>query len=83
MVQGMIEDVKRCVKSSYGPMLIIKAPMSSMKCRGNITNVLQRTISRGASSLSKGSENQVRPIIMDTRVIRIIKSESQVNAKAT
>jgi hypothetical protein len=40
-------------------------------------------ISRGASSSSKGSENQVRPTIMDTRVIRIIKSESQFNVKAT
>jgi len=46
-------------------------------------NIIQRTISRGASSSNKGSKNKVKPIIMDNGVIRIIKIKSQVNEKAT
>jgi hypothetical protein len=82
-IHEVVREVKSHNKSSYSPMFIIQAPMYSMKFRGRITNFLQRTISMGASSSIIMLVNQVRPTIMYTRVIRIIKTESQFIEKTT
>jgi len=47
----------RDAMSSQGPTLIIKAAMTSMKQMGSIINVLQSTMSNGASTSSKGSKS--------------------------
>jgi hypothetical protein len=53
----VVRNAKRHENSSQGPMIIIKDEMTSMKWRGSITNILQRTISMGISSSRKFSKS--------------------------